>query len=229
MSNIEELETKLGYKFKNIELLRTAITHSSYGNEHDVDYNERMEFLGDAVLELAMSKKLYDSIHLDEGVLTKTRAKAVCEAALNLYASKINLNEYLLLGKGEEQTGGRNRQAIIADAFEAILGAIFLDGGFSEAQKVVMNLFIPYLNEVLKYKDYKSLLQEKLQSEKRTIRYDIVRDEGPANNKIFESVVYMDDILMGRGTGKSKKEAQQNAAKDALEKEAKNIMRHSDD
>ena len=220
MSNIEELETKLGYKFKNIELLRTAITHSSYGNEHDVDYNERMEFLGDAVLELAMSKKLYDSIHLDEGVLTKTRAKAVCEAALNLYASKINLNEYLLLGKGEEQTGGRNRQAIIADAFEAILGAIFLDGGFSEAQKVVMNLFIPYLNEVLKYKDYKSLLQEKLQSEKRTIRYDIVRDEGPANNKIFESVVYMDDILMGRGIGKTKKEAQQNAAKNALEKEA---------
>lgn len=229
MSNIEELETKLGYKFKNIELLRTAITHSSYGNEHDVDYNERMEFLGDAVLELAMSKKLYDSIHLDEGVLTKTRAKAVCEAALNLYASKINLNEYLLLGKGEEQTGGRNRTAIIADAFEAILGAIFLDGGFIEAQNVVMNLFVPYLNEVLKYKDYKSLLQEKLQSEKRTIRYDIVRDEGPANNKVFESVVYMDDILMGRGTGKSKKEAQQSAAKDALEKEAKNTMRYSDD
>lgn len=229
MSNIEELETKLGYKFKNIDLLITAITHSSYGNEHDVDYNERMEFLGDAVLELAMSKKLYDSIHLDEGVLTKTRAKAVCEAALNLYASKINLNEYLLLGKGEEQTGGRNRSAIIADAFEAILGAIFLDGGFEEAQKVVMALFVPYLNEVLKYKDYKSLLQEKLQSEKRTIRYDIVRDEGPANNKVFESVVYMDDILMGRGTGKSKKEAQQNAAKDALEKEAKNVVRYTDD
>ena len=229
MSNIEELDTKLGYKFKNIDLLLTAITHSSYGNEHDVDYNERMEFLGDAVLELAMSKKLYDSIHLDEGVLTKTRAKAVCEAALNLYASKINLNEYLLLGKGEEQTGGRNRSAIIADAFEAILGAIFLDGGFEEAQKVVMALFVPYLNEVLKYKDYKSLLQEKLQSEKRTIRYDIVRDEGPANNKVFESVVYMDDILMGRGTGKSKKEAQQNAAKDALEKEAKNVVRYTDD
>jgi len=229
MSNLEELEDKLGYKFKNIELLRTAITHSSYGNEHDVDYNERMEFLGDAVLELAMSKKLYDSIHLDEGVLTKTRAKAVCEAALDLYASKINLNEYLLLGKGEEQTGGRNRSAIIADALEAILGAVFLDGGFVEAQKIVMNLFVPYLNEVLKYKDYKSLLQEKLQSEKRTIRYDIVREEGPANDKLFESVVFMDDILMGRGTGKSKKEAQQNAAKAALEKEATNVMRYSDD
>ncbi len=229
MSNLSELEEKLGYKFKNIELLKTAVTHSSYGNEHDVDYNERMEFLGDAVLELAMSKKLYDSIHLDEGVLTKTRAKAVCEAALDLYASKISLNEYLLLGKGEEQTGGRNRGAIIADALEAILGAVFLDGGFIEAQKIVEALFIPYLNEVLKYKDYKSLLQEKLQSEKRTIKYDIVREEGPANDKTFESVVYMDDILMGRGVGRSKKEAQQNAAKDALEKEAKNVKRFEDD
>ena len=229
MSNLSELEEKLGYKFKNIELLKTAVTHSSYGNEHDVDYNERMEFLGDAVLELAMSKKLYDSIHLDEGVLTKTRAKAVCEAALDLYASKISLNEYLLLGKGEEQTGGRNRGAIIADALEAILGAVFLDGGFIEAQKIVEALFIPYLNEVLKYKDYKSLLQEKLQSEKRTIKYDIVREEGPANDKTFESVVYMDDILMGRGVGRSKKEAQQNAAKDALEKEGKNVKRFEDD
>ena len=229
MSNLSELEEKLGYKFKNIELLKTAVTHSSYGNEHDVDYNERMEFLGDAVLELAMSKKLYDSIHLDEGVLTKTRAKAVCEAALDLYASKISLNEYLLLGKGEEQTGGRNRGAIIADALEAILGAVFLDGGFIEAQKIVEALFIPYLNEVLKYKDYKSLLQEKLQSEKRTIKYDIVREEGPANDKTFESVVYMDDILMGRGVGRSKKEAQQNAAKDALEKEAKNVKRFEND
>ena len=230
MNNLEELEVKIGYKFKNINLLRTALTHSSYGNEHDVDYNERMEFLGDAVLELAMSKRLYDAIHLDEGVLTKTRAKAVCEQALDLYASKIDLKEYLLLGKGEEQTGGRNRSAIIADALEALLGAVYLDGGFVEAQSLIERLFIPYLNEVLKYRDYKSLLQEKLQSEKRTIRYEIVKDEGPANNKVFEAVVYMDEILMGRGVGKSKKEAQQNAAKDALEKEAKNIsMRFEND
>ena len=211
MSNYQELEEKIGYTFNDKKLLETALTHSSYGNEHDVDYNERMEFLGDAVLELAMSKKLYDMIDLDEGVLTKTRAKAVCEAALDLYASKINFNEYLRLGKGEEQTGGRNRSAIIADALEALLGAIYLDGGFAEAQKVVNTLFIPYLKDVLKYKDYKSLLQEKLQSEKRTIKYEIVRDEGPANDKEFEAVVYMDDILMGRGIGRSKKEAQQNA------------------
>ena len=220
MNNSEELEEILGYHFKNKNLLITALTHSSYANEHDTECNERMEFLGDAVLELSMSKYLYSIIHLDEGVLTKTRAKAVCETALDLYASKIHLGEFLYLGKGEEATGGRTRPAIIADALEAVLGAIFLDSGFEAAAKIVENFFIPYMDDVLKNKDYKSQLQEKLQSEKRSIRYEITKDEGPANKKVFEAVVYMDDILMGRGTGKSKKEAQQNAAKDALEKEA---------
>jgi ribonuclease-3 len=179
-----------------------------------------MEFLGDAVLELCMSKYLYSVIDLDEGVLTKSRAKAVCEEALNIYAKSINLSQFLFLGKGEENSGGRERPAIIADAFEAVLGAIFLDGGTDEAYRIVEKIIIPQLQKVLVFKDYKSILQEKLQSEKRGIRYEIVRDEGPANNKIFEAVVYMDDILMGRGIGKSKKEAQQNAAKDALDKEA---------
>lgn len=220
MNNILELEQKLGYTFKNKNLLKTALTHSSYGNEHSLECNERMEFLGDAVLELSMSKYLYQVISLDEGVLTKTRAKAVCEGALDVYASKIDLPKYLYLGKGEELSGGRNRPAIIADALEAVLGAIFLDGGFMEAYKVVEKFFIPYIDDVTKVKDYKSLLQEKLQSEKRTIRYEIVRDDGPANDKEFEAVVYMDEILMGRGIGKTKKEAQQNAAKNALEKEA---------
>ncbi len=220
MNNPEELEEILGYHFKNKDLLKTALTHSSYANEHETECNERMEFLGDAVLELSMSKYLYNSINLDEGVLTKTRAKAVCEPALDLYASKINLGNFLFLGKGEETSGGRTRPAIIADALEAVLGAIFLDSGFEEACSIVNKFFIPYMDEVLKNRDYKSQLQEKLQSEKRSIRYEITKDEGPANNKIFESVVYMDDILMGRGIGKTKKEAQQNAAKDALEKEA---------
>ena len=168
-----------------------------------------------------MSRKLYDTIDLDEGVLTKMRAKAVCESALDLYASKIDLSSYLYLGKGEEATGGRTRPAIIADATEAVLGAIYLDGGFEAAREIVKKFFEPYFYDVLKNKDYKSMLQEKLQSEKRSIRYEIVRDEGPANNKTFEAVVYMDEILMGRGIGKTKKEAQQQAAKDALEKEAK--------
>ena len=221
LNNIEEFEGVIGYTFKNKKYIETALTHSSYANEHNLECNERMEFLGDAVLELAMSKYLYAVISLDEGVLTKTRAKAVCEGALDYYASKINLSKYLFLGKGEELSGGRMRPAIIADAMEAVLGAIFLDSGFDQAYEIVKKFFIPYIDEVTSLKDYKSLLQEKLQSEKRTIRYEIVRDEGPANDKIFEAVVYMDEILMGRGMGKTKKEAQQNAAKNALEKEAK--------
>lgn len=218
---LNEFETVIGYKFKDISLLSTALTHSSYANEHNLECNERMEFLGDAVLELSMSKYLYDKINLDEGVLTKSRAKAVCESALCYYAAKIDLPKYLFLGNGEVQSGGRQRPAIIADALEAVLGAVFLDGGFEASLDIVYKFFVPYFDEVVKNKDYKSLLQEKLQSEKRTIRYEIVRDEGPTNDKTFEAVVYMDEILMGRGIGKSKKEAQQNAAKSALEKEAK--------
>lgn len=222
MNNEIEFQKVIDYTFKDISLLKTALTHSSYANERGVECNERMEFLGDAVLELSMSKYLYSKISLDEGVLTKTRAKAVCESALVFYAEQINFSKYLYLGKGEEQSGGRERPAIIADALEAVLGAVFLDGGFNTAYKVVEKFFIPYISNVEKSKDYKSILQEKLQSEKRTIRYEIVKDEGPANDKYFEAVVYMDNILMGRGSGKRKQEAQQMAAKDALEKEAKN-------
>ena len=217
---LKNFENIISYEFKNISLLETALTHSSYANEHQTESNERMEFLGDAVLELCMSKYLYSVIDLDEGVLTKSRAKAVCEEALNIYAKSINLSQFLFLGKGEENSGGRERPAIIADAFEAVLGAVFLDGGTEEAYRIVEKIIIPQLQKVLVFKDYKSILQEKLQSEKRGIRYEIVKDEGPANNKTFEAVVYMDDILMGRGIGKTKKEAQQNAAKDALDKEA---------
>lgn len=219
---IKEFQNIIGYSFKNEGLLMVALTHSSYANEHQLECNERMEFLGDAVLELAMSKYLYNEISLDEGVLTKTRAKAVCEEALDLYAKKINLPKYIILGKGEEASGGRERPAIIADAFEAVLGAVFLDSSFDSAYSIVEKFIVPYFNEVSLFKDYKSILQEKLQSEKRSIRYEITKDEGPANNKTFEAVVYMDEILMGRGIGKTKKEAQQNAAKDALNKEAKN-------
>ncbi len=219
--NINILQERLGYFFKDKQKLIEALTHSSYANEKGIKDNERMEFLGDAVLELCMSDFLYDGIDLDEGVLTKTRAKAVCEEALDLYADKIHLATFIYLGKGEEVSGGRSRPAIIADALEAVLGAVFLDGGFESAYKVVEKIIIPYFDTILDFKDYKSILQEKLQSEKRTIRYEIVRENGPTNDKTFEAVVYMDDILMGKGLGKSKKEAQQNAAKNALSKEAK--------
>ena len=221
MLKLKEFENVISYEFNDINLLKTALTHSSYANEHSIESNERMEFLGDAVLELCMSKYLFSVIDLDEGVLTKSRAKAVCEDALNVYAKGINLSKFLFLGKGEECSGGRERPAIVADAFEAVLGAVFLDGGINEAYRIVEKIILPNMGEVLVYKDYKSILQEKLQSEKRSIRYEIVKEEGPANNKKFEAVVYMDDIIMGRGIGKSKKEAQQNAAKEALSKEAK--------
>lgn len=220
-SRLENLEDNIGYHFKNKKLLSLALTHSSYANEHDIESNERLEFLGDAVLELSISEVLYNTISLDEGVLTKMRAKVVCESALDLYAEKIELNSFILLGKGEVLTGGRTRPAIIADAFEALLGAIYLDGGLDNVKKIINNYIVPNMNNVLMNKDYKSILQEKLQAEKRTIRYEIVREEGPANNKTFEAIVYMDEILMGRGIGKTKKEAQQQAAKSALEKEAK--------
>ena len=216
-----ELEKSIGYTFKNKELLKVALTHSSYANEHQVECNERLEYLGDAVLDLCMSCYLYDNIQLNEGVLTKTRAKAVCEEALNVYAEKIKLNTYLFLGNGEIQNGGRNRPAIIADAFEAMLGAILLDSNFETVYDVVKRIVLPFFNVVTQFKDYKSTFQEKVQADKRTLHYEIVRDEGPANDKTYEAVVYMDDILMGRGIGKTKKEAEQNAAKAALKKEAK--------
>lgn len=216
-----ELEKSIGYTFKNKELLKVALTHSSYANEHQVECNERLEYLGDAVLDLCMSCYLYDNIHLNEGVLTKTRAKAVCEEALNVYAENIKLNTYLYLGNGEIQNGGRNRPAIIADAFEAMLGAVLLDSNFESVYAVVKKIVLPFFDIVTQFKDYKSTFQEKVQADKRTLHYEIVRDEGPANDKTYEAVVYMDDILMGRGIGKTKKEAEQNAAKAALKKEAK--------
>lgn len=220
MNNYTKLEKALGYCFKNKDLLILALTHSSYANEHNVECNERLEYLGDAVLELAMSNYLYHKFSLDEGVLSKNRAKAVCEEALNVYASKINLPNYLLLGNGEEHSGGRSRPAIIADAFEAVLGAIFLDSNFETVYTVVEKIILPYYEIVTQIKDYKSIFQEKVQADKRTLHYEIVKDEGPANDKYYEAVVYMDKILMGRGSGKTKKEAEQNAAKEALSKEA---------
>lgn len=218
---LKYLEDSIGYVFKNENLLILALTHSSYANEHSLECNERLEYLGDAVLQLCMSKHLYQSIHLDEGVLSKTRAKSVCEEALNVYASKIDLANYLYLGNGEEHSGGRNRPAIIADAFEAMLGAILLDSNFEVVYSIFERLVLPYQDIVLQIRDYKSIFQEKVQADKRTLHYEIVFESGPANDKTYEAVVYMDDILMGRGIGKTKKEAEQQAAKEALNKEAR--------
>ncbi len=208
----------LGIPYKNIELYERALTHSSYANENQVEKNETLEFLGDAVIELLMSDFLYQENLKDEGTMTKRRAQAVCEEALVIYANKIQLKDYLRLGRGEQQKGAND--AMIADAFEAFFGAIYLDLGFKYAQKMFQKLIVPHLNAMWNIKDYKSILQELIQSgAKRNISYHIVKETGPSHDKFFEAVVKLDQhIILGTGQGKTKKEAEQHAAEDALKK-----------
>lgn len=225
--SLKKFCSKYDLEFSNIELLRTALTHSSFVNEHRSDEyqdNERLEFLGDAVLQLAMSEFIYKNFaNYTEGEMTKLRAQHVCEPALVTYANRLNLGKYLRLGKGEETSGGRSRPAILADAFEAVLGAIFLDQGYQAVYKFLDQVVFPYLKDgnFVNVIDYKSKLQELVQADNnRSIRYEIVDAIGPAHQRTFVSEVYMDNIKMGVGSGHSKKEAEQNAAKAALEKMA---------
>lgn len=218
MRNYKELLKTLGIAFQDETLIKTALTHSSYSNENGGECNERLEFLGDAVLELCMSKYLINKYSISEGDMTKKRAQSVREEALVIYASHLHLADYLYLGNGEELTGGRERPAIIADAFEALLGAIFIQFGFDKTYEIFSNIVVNYIDEVLYIKDYKSIFQELVQADKRSLKYEIVDKKGPSHNSIFEAVVMMDDIIMGRGEGKTKKEAEQNAAKMALKK-----------
>ncbi len=219
--NIRDLEKQFNLSFKNYNLLVRAMTHSSYANENNCLSNERLEFIGDAVLDLVVGKYLYDIIPESEGVLTKKRAQEVCEPALFNYARSINLGEYLLLGKGEESSGGREKPALLADAFEAFLGAVYIDSGLKEVYKVLEKVVFPYIKKNLHKEDsdYKSKLQELLQSDKRGLKYEIISETGPAHEKEFVARVYMDDVIvMGDGVGKTKKEAEQNAALAALQK-----------
>ena len=215
-----ELLNKLGIKTDNIDLYLTAFTHTSFANENDCDSYERLEYLGDAVLEVVMSEYLFKNTDFEEGVMTKTRAKYVCEDALYSYSLKLGLNDYLRLGVGEEENGGRYRKAIVADIFEAFTGAIFLDKGFDVAKKFIYDNIIPMIenNEVNFEMDYKSTLQELIQTDKRSLEYIVVDETGPAHNKTFKIVVKVDDIIYGEGVAHSKKEAEQMAAKDALKK-----------
>lgn len=203
----------------NEELYKTALTHTSYANENNVISYERLEYLGDAVLELIMSDYLYNNTDYPEGVMTKTRAKYVCEEALYEYCLKLGLNEYILLGHGEEENGGRIRKAIVADVFEAVIGAIYLDKGIEEAKRFINDNVIKVIeNEDVDFNDYKSLLQELVQTDKRSLEYVVVSETGPAHNKEFEVIAKIDDIIYGRGIAHSKKEAEQQAACDALKK-----------
>ena len=167
-----------------------------------------------------MSTYLYNKYRkFDEGDMTKRRAQSVCEEALVIFAEKFNLSEYLLLGHGEELKGGRTRPAAIADAFEAILGAVYVDQGFESALKVFEKIVLPYIDEVTIIQDYKTKLQELVRTDKMSLQYEIINETGPAHNKTFEALVRMENgIILGRGIGKTKKEAEQNAAKEALDK-----------
>lgn len=217
---LNKLEDILGVKFNDINLLKEALTHPSYANENYCPHNQRLEYLGDAVIELAMSTYLYNKYRsFDEGDMTKRRAQSVCEEALVIYADKFNLSEFLLLGHGEEIKGGRTRASLIADAFEAILGAVYIDLGFKKALEVFERIVLPYIDEVNIIQDYKTKLQELVRTDRMSLQYEIVSESGPAHNKTFESVVKMENgVTLGRGTGKTKKEAEQNAAKMALDK-----------
>lgn len=214
---------KLKIKTDNEDIYIKAFTHTSYANENGVESYERLEYLGDAVLELVMSEYLYIKTDNNEGEMTKLRAHYVCEDALYEYSLKLGLNEELLLGHGEESNGGKFRKAIVADIYEAFIGAMFLDKGFEVAKKFIYESAIPFIekNELDFIKDYKSELQELVQTDKRNLEYILVKESGPAHDKTFKMVVKIDDVIYGEGIARSKKEAEQNAAKDALKKSVK--------
>lgn len=203
---------------KEIELYERAMTHASYAYENQTEKNEKLEFLGDAVIELLMSNYLYLKGLADEGAMTKKRAQAVCEEALVIYAEKIDLKSHMRLGHGEEQKGAN--PSMIADAFEALFGAVYLDLGYQAVKKLFNQIVVPNLKHVWAIKDYKSTLQEYIQSgDKRNISYQTLKETGPSHDREFEVAVKLDNhIILGVGKGKTKKEAEQNAAHDALKK-----------
>lgn len=215
-----EILKKLNVITNNLHLYETAFTHTSYANEFGVESYERLEYLGDAVLELVMSEYLYQNTDYDEGTMTKMRAHYVCETALYEYSKALGLNEYLRLGHGEAENGGKYRKAIVADIYEAFTGALFLDQGIEKAKEFIYLTAIPCVksNAFDFFHDYKSKLQELVQTDKRSVEYEIIEESGPAHHKMFTAVVKIDDIIYGKGTAGSKKEAEQDAAKDALEK-----------
>lgn len=223
IANIENFEKVINYTFTNKDLLNEALSHSSYANESKKSRrsNERLEFLGDSVLSIVVSQYLFEHFtHLPEGELTKIRASLVCEKSLCQFAKQIHLGEYILLGKGEEHTGGRERSSILADAFEAVIAAMFLDGGLEAARKHILR-FIPKDIDMKKsssFNDYKTVLQEVIQKNpEEKVEYVLVEESGPDHNKSFIVQVELNTNVIGKGEGKSKKEAEQMAAKEALE------------
>jgi len=216
------LQKSIGYFFKDKRLLERALTHSSYANEHRLKTgsNERLEFLGDSVLSVIVSDYIYiHFVDLPEGELTKMRAGLVCERSLCALSDRLNIGDYLLLGKGEEHTGGRTRPSILADAFEAVLAAIYLDGGHEPARRFVLDLLKDYIQKGNKstLQDYKTTLQEIIQKNpEEHVEYRLTQETGPDHNKSFFVEVWLNSNVIGHGVGRSKKLAEQAAAKEAL-------------
>ena len=218
---MEELFKRLNIEPKDMSLYKNAFSHSSYVNEHKAknDY-ERLEFLGDAVLDLVVADYLYTHYKETEGEMTKVRASYVCENANYCYATGLGLSKYILVGHGEQKEGGNFKKAIVADIFEALMGAIYIDLGFSTVRNVILKVVVPYIENpnVTFFSDYKSSLQEYVQTEQKSLEYRLINEEGPAHDKRFTVDVVIDDIVYGMGIGTSKKEAEQEAAKAALNK-----------
>ena len=218
---MQKLQEMIGYQINDVNCLQTALTHSSYANEHrNTHNNERLEFLGDAVLSIIVSQHLFSNYKSKkEGDLTKLRASLVCEETLAVFARQIDLGSCIRFGKGEKNSGGGERPSILADAFEALIAAIFLDGGMEEARRFVLGFITEELNKThsANKADYKTTLQEIVQqSGEEKLEYILVGESGPDHNKRFTTEVYINSNKVGRGSGRSKKEAEQNAAHEAL-------------
>ncbi len=223
---IEAWTKKRGIEIKDVRLIEQSFMHSSYVNENNAKHdNERLEFMGDAVLQLWVSEHIFViEPPMSEGEMTTFRAQLVCEKSLADYSRNLGLMNFLLLGSGEEKTGGRNRDSILADMFEAFLGALYLDGGMKSVHPILNEVLIPYLENPHQsiIVDYKTKLQEYVQADTRkTVTYEVVHVKGPSNNPVFDIQVKLDKIVLGRGIGNSKKKAEQMAAKDAFEKMVK--------
>lgn len=220
IADIDLLQRRIGYFFKNEELLIQALTHSSYANErkiNKIENYERLEFLGDAVLELTVSRFLFEHYpDMKEGEMTRKRASLVCEPTLSMCARSFDLCDHLLLGKGEEATGGRFRDSILCDVFESVAGAIYLDGGFDAAAEYIQKYLLTDWEKKALFVDSKSILQEKMQKTGTSFGYELVSEEGPANDKIFVVELIVEGRAVSRGEGHSKKGAEQKAAYDYL-------------
>ena len=214
---MKDIFKKYGIKFKNDKLISEALTHSSYSNEHNIPSYERLEYLGDAVLEIVCSEYLYKNKHVPEGQLSKLRSLYVCENALYEYSKEIDLSSYILIGNGIDKPN----KTIIADVFEACMAVIYLEFGLEKVKTLFKKLIVPYIEREDDFlKDYKTLLQESVQTVKKSVEYKLISESGPAHKRIFEVEVIIDGLVYSKGLGPSKKEAEQEAARLAYNKRA---------